>query len=78
MADFCTARKFPGMVKVGAGIGCTLVIVNHISKMISAAIVGFSHAHGVVGKVDIAVVALIAWLVEKRTRWRGQNLQKSA
>ena len=35
----------------------TLVVVDHISQMVSAAVVGFAHAHGVVSKVDIAVVA---------------------
>lgn len=46
--------------------------------MISAAVMGFPHAHGVVGEVDIAVVALDAWLVGGCTRLSDGNLQKSA
>lgn len=60
------------------GIRRTLVVVYHISQMISAAVMGFPHAHGVVGEVDIAVVALDAWLVGGWTRLSDRNLQKSA
>jgi hypothetical protein len=35
----------------------TLVVVHNIAEVISAAIVRLSYAHGVVGEVDIAVVA---------------------
>ena len=35
----------------------TLVIVEDISLMVTAGIVGFPDAHGVVGEIDIAVVA---------------------
>lgn len=35
----------------------TLVVVHDIAEMISAAVVRFAYAHGVVGEVDIAVVA---------------------
>lgn len=45
------------------GGGLALVIVDYISEVVSAAVVGFAHAHGVVGEIDIAVVALreLAW-----------------
>jgi hypothetical protein len=36
----------------------TFVVGLHVSQMVSSGIVSFAHAHGVVGKVDIAVVAL--------------------
>ena len=35
----------------------TLVVVYHISQVVTPAIVGLAHAHGVVRKVNIAVVA---------------------
>jgi len=35
----------------------TLVVVHDIAEVISAAIVRLAYAHGVVGEVDIAVVA---------------------
>lgn len=35
----------------------TLVVVYHISQVVSAAVVGLAHAHGVVREIDIAVVA---------------------
>jgi len=34
-----------------------LVVVHHISKVIASAVVGLSHAHRVVGEVDVAVIA---------------------
>lgn len=44
---------------MGRGEGrLTLVVVNDVSEVILARVVGFADAHGVVGKVDIAVVAL--------------------
>jgi hypothetical protein len=56
----------------------TLVVVYYISKMISAAVMGLPHAHGVVGEVDIAVVALESLLAVGESRLKNQNLQKSA
>jgi hypothetical protein len=35
----------------------TLVVGLDVSEVVAAAVVGFAHAHGVVGEVDIAVVA---------------------
>jgi hypothetical protein len=35
----------------------TLVIVDDISQMVSTTVMGFPHTHGVVGEVDIAVIA---------------------
>ena len=40
-----------------SGPGLTLVVVDNIAKVVSAAVVGFAHAHGVVREVNIAVVA---------------------
>lgn len=36
--------------------GRTLIVVEDVSFMIATGIVGFPDAHGVVGKVDIAVI----------------------
>jgi hypothetical protein len=58
MADFCLAREFSAFIVGKLGKRRTLIIVYHISEVISAAVMGFSHTHGVVGEVDIAVVAL--------------------
>jgi hypothetical protein len=38
-------------------VECTLVVVHDIAEMISTTIVRFTYAHGVVGEVNIAVVA---------------------
>ena len=35
----------------------TLVVVDDVAQVVAAAVVGFAHAHGVVGEVDVAVVA---------------------
>ena len=35
----------------------TLVVLDDVSKVVAAAVVGFAHAHRVVREVDIAVVA---------------------
>lgn len=35
-----------------------MVVVDDVSQVVSAAVVGFAHAHGVVSEVHIAVVAL--------------------
>lgn len=37
----------------------TLVILEHIPEMVSACIMGFSHAHRVVREIHIAVIAWI-------------------
>jgi hypothetical protein len=58
VANFCFARELLSYVLDGVGRRHTLVVVYYISKVISAAIMGFPHAHRVVGEVDIAVVAL--------------------
>lgn len=34
-----------------------LVVVYHVSQVVSAAVVSLAHAHGVVREVDIAIVA---------------------
>ena len=36
-----------------------MVVLDDITQMVSAAVVGFADAHGVVGEVDIAVVACL-------------------
>lgn len=41
----------------GRGEEVTLVVVDDVAQVVAAAVVGFAHAHGVVGEVDIAVVA---------------------
>jgi hypothetical protein len=46
----------------------TLVIVYNIAQVIPATVVGFTHAHGVVSEVDIAI---IAW------KYRDCQLQNS-
>lgn len=35
----------------------TLVVVDDVAQMVATRVVGFAHAHGVVRKVDVAVVA---------------------
>lgn len=35
----------------------TLVVVYHIAQVVSSAVVGLAHAHGVVREVDVAVIA---------------------
>ena len=37
----------------------TLIVVDNIAQVITSAVVSFAHAHGVVGEIDIAVVALM-------------------
>lgn len=37
--------------------GRTLIVVDNIAQVVTSAVVGFAHAHRVVRKVDIAVVA---------------------
>lgn len=58
MADFCSARELPSSIMNRFGNSRTLVVVYHISKMVSSTVMGFPHTHGVVGEVHIAVVAL--------------------
>ncbi len=36
----------------------TLVVFHHIAEVVLPAVMGFPDAHGIVGEVDIAVVAL--------------------
>ena len=36
-----------------------MIVVYYIAQMVLSAVVSLAHAHGVVGKVDIAVVAWI-------------------
>lgn len=55
----------------------TLVIVEDISLMVTAGIVGFPDAHGVVGEIDIAVVAWRVSLKAFVTAWILGGLQKS-
>jgi len=43
-----------------------LVIINYISKMVSATVMSLAHAHGIMREVDIAI---IAW--EQVVSWRG-------
>lgn len=38
-----------------------LVVVNDVSDVVAAGVVGLAHAHGVVGQVDIAIVAEELW-----------------
>jgi hypothetical protein len=40
--------------------GRTLIVVDDIAEVVAAAVVSFAHAHGVVGEVDIAVVACVS------------------
>jgi len=58
----------------------TLIVFHHISEVVLPTIMCFPDAHGVVGKVDIAVVALggdVSWVsLEVLARAEG-NLQKS-
>lgn len=42
---------------LGFFVADLLVVVDDIAEMVATAVVGFAHAHGVVGQVDIAVVA---------------------
>ena len=39
------------------GLRRTLVVVDNISEVVAAAVVRFADTHGIVGEVDIAVVA---------------------
>ena len=56
----------------------TLIVVDNIAQMVTSAVVSFAHTHGVVGEVDIAVVALMGQL-ELRLSWlrRCINVQKT-
>lgn len=38
-------------------VSLTLIVVYDIAQVVATAVVCFAHAHGVVGEVDIAVVA---------------------
>lgn len=56
----------------------TLVVVEHVSLVVPTGVVGFTDAHGVVGEIDIAV---IAWFISRTVGGRravGEGyLQKS-
>ena len=34
-----------------------MIVIDNVTEMVAATVVGFAHAHGVVREVDIAVVA---------------------
>ena len=53
----------------------TLVVVHDIAEMVSAAIVSFTHAHRVVGEVDIAVIAFEGLAMVQLKK--AEHLQKS-
>lgn len=57
----------------------TLVVIDYISQVVSAAVMGLSHAHRVMGEVDIAVIACVRIVSVRLPRAAvGGNLQKSA
>lgn len=59
-------------------MGRTLVVVHHITQMVSPAVVSFAHAHRVVREVDIAVVACATVSSDSEmfgSRWK--DLQKT-
>ena len=58
---------------LGLLVADLLVVVYDIAQVVSAGVVGASHAHGVVGEVDIAVVAwwVVSLVVKDRGRERG-------
>lgn len=65
--------------------GPTLIVINHVTDVISSRIVCFAHAHGVVREVDIAVVAcrksscaLVLFVIDYSIGDRKRALQKSA
>ena len=47
-----------------------MVVVDDVAEVVTACVMGFAHAHGVVREVDIAVVA---WRVRMRL-WRRRSL----
>jgi hypothetical protein len=60
---------------LGLFVADLLVIVDDVSQVVSAAVVGLAHAHGVVREVDIAVVAeefghLGCWTGDAGGLWR--------
>lgn len=68
--DFCgipvlsapvpASRSWLRLWELGMRVLLTLIIFHHVSKVVLPAVVGFADAHGVVGEVDIAIVALEA------------------
>lgn len=56
MTDFWVSRISDGR-SCAVREGRTLVVVDDISQVVSAAVVRLADAHGVVGEVDIAIVA---------------------
>ena len=57
--------------KAGWGVEHTLIVVQDVPLVISTAIVSFSDGHGVVGEVDIAVVACVWSLAGDTARIGG-------
>lgn len=65
MADLCSesgikrhvVNKDSILGKLALFQRLTLVIVYNVTEMIAATVVGFAHAHRVVGQVDVAVIA---------------------
>jgi hypothetical protein len=58
--DGFVRREFLGSFLGGGlwrGVGRTLVVVYDVAQVVTASVMGLAHAHGVVGEVDIAVVA---------------------
>ena len=56
-----------------------LVVVDDISQVVTTAVVGFAHAHGVVRQVDIAVIAWrrVRGLSASRQLLGAGNIQKT-
>ena len=52
-----------------------MIVVYDVAQMVASAVVGFADAHGVVGEVDIAVVALVWELVGVYLGARGLYLR---
>ena len=60
-----------------------LVVVDDVAEVVAAAVVGFADAHGVVGEVDLAVVAeefrhrgsrVSDWKVVRREECRRERI----
>lgn len=57
VADFCRKNGQNGGSEGGRVGLLTLVVVDDVAEVVAAAVVRLANAHGVVGEVDIAVVA---------------------
>ena len=69
MADFCCSSGGVSLYNLGEH---TLIVFHHISQMISASVMSFSHGHGIVCKVHIAVIAEECFqvsLTEEDSEW---------